>query len=188
MKSLCFFAVLAMSAVAVCQNSFANPQLMLKIAAEKDSFTVAEKVNASFELKNVSAEVLCFPPPDQQCTNSSTGFLLLEGQRSDLDDQDKFYCHAHGQGTPSDKLKDEIRNHWIKLQPGAVYRVKAEEPNKLVLTSAGPWRLEARYQTPVAVYNKDALRFERAMAKEVGCTLPDITAIAEPILITVSKK
>ena len=190
MKSLRLLAIFSFSAFSICQTSHTSPQLTLKLVIEKDSFRVGERVKATFELRNVSSRTLCIPLPDQQCTRGETGSLIFEGLKLDTTEQDIFICHVDGRGISGNELESEIRNHSIRLQPNAVYRVKAEKSKYVALDAPGRWQLEARYlppHPPKASLNEVSSLRERAVAQRSGCTIPDSSVAAEPVPIAVTK-
>src|SRR5215469_7445676 len=175
LASACIFFL----SVSMLAQQNARPQMKVRIVADKDVYTVNERVMVKSELTNLTSKTLCFPVPDQDCEITGTGWIVTIGVPASYADYGVFTCHADGGGPSRVELESEIKNRWIKLPPNAVYLTKAAEA-KASLDQAGDWRLMASYHPPVGAFSPDYVKVLRSAAENVGCKLPDSTAAAEP--------
>lgn len=162
-----------------------HPQLKLTILLEKEQFSVNENVLVRAELRNLTSQTLCFPPPDQECSTPQTGWVVVTGSALSTGDGEQFICHVDGSGAVGAELESSIRNRWIKLPPNGVY---ASEPTeaKVKLRAAGQWQFVATYHPPEGSFSDAYKQVLKAASQKAGCVLPDSAVAAEPRTITVS--
>ena len=179
-------ALVSISVLAVCMlaEQSSRPQLKLRIVVDKATYALHERVMVKSELTNLTSKTLCFPVPDQDCETTGIGSIITTGEPVNAGEIDRFICHADGGGPSGSELESEIKNHWIKVPPNAVYTTKVAEA-KATLDQVGDWRLRASYHPPVGAFSRDYVKNLQSAAESVGCKLPDSTAVAEPKIITV---
>jgi len=164
------------------------PEVRLRIVLEKNEYALNDQVLARAELTNLTSKTLCFPVPAQDCRVTATGSVLTTGEPLPVrEDHDLFICQACGGSWAGKQLESAIREKWIKLPPNGVYTMPLVEV-QVSLIEAGQWRLMSTYRPPEAAFG-DVRAYRRRMqstANKVGCTVPELNAVAEPVLVTVS--
>lgn len=155
--------------------------MKLNLLFQKENFKASETPIVRIELLNISTETLCFPPPNDECTNPATGSVEVKGAPVKGGEYDQFICHIDGRG-----LTDEqFRKSWIRLAPGASYTTKPRE-TQVKLSVAGEWRFKAIYRPPEDSFGTTYRKRLEAVANQAGCTLPRSYIPSVPVVVTVS--
>jgi hypothetical protein len=180
-------AIASMSFLVVCMSAqqSSRPQLKLRIVVDKEIYALNERVVVKSELTNLTSKTLCFPVPDQDCETTRTGWVVTAGEPVNArDERDLFICHVDGGRASGVELEQEIKNSWIKLPPNGVYLTKSAEA-KASLNQVGDWRLRAFYHPPVGAFSRAYVKVLQSAAENIGCKLPDSSAVAQPRIISV---
>jgi hypothetical protein len=183
MKTRTLLALLSFLGVCMFAQQPAQPQLKLRIVADKDIYTLNERVIVKAEFTNLTSKTLCFPVPNQDCESTRTGSVVTTGESVNPGGE-QFICHLDGGGAAGTELESEIKNRWVKLPPNAVYVTNAAEA-KATLSEVGDWRLSASYHPPEPAFNSDYKKVLQSAAENAGCSLPDSSVVARPKIINV---
>jgi hypothetical protein len=160
-----------------------QPQLKVRIVADKEIYTLNERVMVKVEFTNLTSKTLCFPVPNQDCGSTRTGSVVTTGE-SVNGGGEQFICHLDGGGAAGAELESEIKDRWIKLPPNAVYVTKGAEA-QATLSEVGDWRLTASYPPPEPAFDGDYKKVLQSSAENAGCNLPDKSVVARPKIINV---
>lgn len=71
----------AICLAALAQHTPAPYQMKLKLLFQKEKFKSNETPIVQIEFLNISTETLCFPPPNQECTDPTTGSVEVRLSR-----------------------------------------------------------------------------------------------------------
>ena len=169
-----------------------KPELKLRIAVEKETYSLNEKLFAKIEFTNLTNTTLCFPEPEQGFEDPVVGDLTLVGT-GPKGDRNYFVEHFDGVMPGDEKLLANMQQTWIQLGPNQIYVTK-RAPTRFELDTPGEWKLRAEYIPPLAPFNPEGSRERlRTLAEKVGCTPPEVDAtsaierisvVAAPSVIT----
>jgi len=95
MKLRTVLAFISLLGVCTFAQQPVHAQLKLRIVADKDIYTLNERVLVKAELTNLTSTTLCFPVPDQDCESSRTGSVLTTGESVNTGGE-QFICHLDG--------------------------------------------------------------------------------------------
>jgi hypothetical protein len=162
------------------------PELKLRILPNKEAYVLNEKVFTRTEFTNLTDKTLCFPEPAQGQQVPASGYLITEGEAPDAQERDRFIEVFDGIGIwQREKLLSEIEKNWIKVSPNAVYVTKLADA-KLELQARGQWRLRTTYRPPEGSFHPAEFKqYLQSTAQTVGCTVPEISASADPVTVNV---
>ena len=186
-----FFAVVALSVCSITVLSQPAkkadqkmPELKIRIIPDKQTYALHEVVFTRTEFTNLTDKTLCFPEPVQGKA-VSTGYLITDADAPN-NERDRFIEVFDGGLTwPREKLLLEIERNWLKLAPNSTHTTKSA-PVQVKLDIPGEWHLRATYHPVECSFNyQECMKYLISAAEEVGCFVPEVSAEAKPVAITV---
>jgi hypothetical protein len=181
------FSVCALSKTQLHDSSRKMSDLTVAVIPEKQIFVLHESVYTRVELRNAGTKTYCFPKPSLDCTNDFPGSAVTTGRPvPNNNDFGQFICHYDGRATRISE--SEIKQHWVMLEPRAVYLSDRAEA-KVDLNLLGEWQLETTYSQPQGAFNPAAAtKYLSSQAERAGCILPPGPIKSEPVTIQVVEK
>lgn len=155
---------------ALLQAQTAPQPARLRITLEKRHYRPGESVVATYQIKNLTKGLLCFPPPSLDCSDLADGGLAAEATppKGVAEPPRNAGCAAD-RLTENDPGED-IDLHWIKLRRHRSYWV-THRSDLIRLTAPGEWSIEAGY---VPMSQTTWLRYQSALQARRCSPLPEL--------------